>query len=350
MTVPTVPLDALPLPALLIDAEDERILSANAGALELLGQGITQRHFITTLRQPGVLDAVDTCLRDGGTHTTRYLTSDGGQDATYVVTCTNLKSTGGGVLVTFEDMTHLTQAGQMRRDFIANVSHELRSPLTAILGFIETLRGPARDDTAATERFLSIMQDEAERMERLVRDLLSLSRVESEERIRPTQQVNLSDIISAVLHTLRPVSEGADVTIKTATVNKPILLPGDEDQLRQVVTNLIENAIKYGGSGKTVYLTFSTTDQEPTIRGPAAVIAVRDEGPGIKTVDIPRLTERFYRVDDHRSREMGGTGLGLAIVKHILNRHRGRLRIESTLGQGSEFRVVLPIVPPAKPG
>lgn len=338
-------LDAVPLPAVLI-GQEERIEGANAGALALLGQGIGGRHFITALRQPDVLDAIEGCLRDRARRETRYLTNDEAQDVTYDVSCAYIQ-TGeiSGVLVSFEDITHVKQARQMRRDFVANVSHELRTPLTALMGFIETLQGPARDDRVATERFLGIMQSEAARMERLVRDLLSLSRVESEERMRPDTPVALAPVVQSVLHALTPVAAGTGVTLAFTAPDEPVCLLADADQLRQVVTNLTENAIKYGGPDACVHVSLETIPNEPTIRGPAAVISVRDEGPGIDQVHIPRLTERFYRIDNHRSREMGGTGLGLAIVKHIINRHRGRLRIRSTLGQGSEFRVVLPLDP-----
>ncbi len=335
-------LQAIPLPSLLI-GRGERILGANDRALSLLGAGIVGRHFITALRQPTVLDAIEGCLRDGQPRQTRYLSAEGAQDTTFTVTASRVETTAGtGALVCFEDRTHLEQAGQMRRDFVANVSHELRTPLTALLGFIETLRGPARNDPAATERFLGIMQTEASRMERLVKDLLSLSRVESEERMRPTDRVDVTRCLQAVVHALENAARDSDVRLALTVPDRPVHVPGDADQLQQVFTNLVENAIKYGGRGKTVWITARTEDSEPALRGPAVIVTVRDEGPGIEDVHIPRLTERFYRVDTHRSREMGGTGLGLAIVKHIVNRHRGRLRIESALGRGTEFRVVLP--------
>ena len=336
-------LDALPLPTLLI-AGDERILAANVKAEELLGQGITGRHFITVLRQPDVLDTIEACLRDATPRKTQFLTNDGAQDTTFVVSCSQIAE--GAVLVCFEDITHLQQVSQMRRDFVANVSHELRTPLTALIGFIETLQGPARNDPAATERFLQIMQTEAGRMERLVRDLLSLSRVEAEERMRPSEPVDLSQTIRSVLHALRPLAEESAVDLRFRASGDPVIIPADADQLAQVISNLVENAIKYGGVDKTVEVSLERTPNEPLVRGPAAVIRVRDHGPGIEEVHLPRLTERFYRIDNHRSREMGGTGLGLAIVKHIINRHRGRLRVSSTLGQGSEFRVILPSDPP----
>jgi two-component system phosphate regulon sensor histidine kinase PhoR len=245
------------------------------------------------------------------------------------------------VLLCFEDLSEKEQASQMRRDFVANVSHELRTPLTALMGFIETLQGPARRDDVAIDRFLGIMQSEAARMERLVRDLLSLSRVESEERVRAPDPVDLGRIIGSVLHTLRPLAKvcGCEIMFDTP---EGVRVAGNSDQLQQVFTNLIENAIKYGGKGNAITITLDPSPPETTLRVPAVLVRVADQGPGIDPLHIPRLTERFYRVDTHRSREMGGTGLGLAIVKHIINRHRGRLRIESTPGQGSVFTVILP--------
>ena len=335
---------ALPLATVAI-GRNERIRAMNAPARTLLGSEAEGRHFITAIRTPAVLDIVEASLADDQPRTTRMLTSVGAQDVTYLVHCRHLAlGPLQGVLLTFEDLTHVEQAGQMRRDFVANVSHELRTPLTALLGFIETLRGPARDDAAARERFLGIMASEAERMERLVADLLSLSRVESEERMRPTQSVRLGDVAASVLKRLEPLARGAGVEIRAdlPEVEADAPLPGDEDQLRQVITNLVENAIKYGGSGGRVDVTLRHHAEVAGLRGPGARLSVRDHGPGIPTMHLPRLTERFYRVDSHRSREMGGTGLGLAIVKHIVARHRGRLRVESREGQGAEFVVELP--------
>jgi len=333
----------LPLPALLI-GPDARVQLANDGAVEILGAGLRGRHYMTILRQPGLLDAVEQCVTTGNAQETRYLSNDGTNDTAYRVHCAAIEMAGErGILVSFNDITHVEQISQIRRDFVANVSHELRSPLTAMMGFIETLRGPAREDAEAAERFLTIMQNEASRMERLVRDLLSLSRVEAQQRVRPSEPVELCGLAQSVLHALTPVAADRDVTLTLAAPEPPLNVPGDADQLRQVVTNLIENAIKYGGQGKEVTITLERAEHESLLRVPAAILSVRDQGPGFESVHIPRLTERFYRVDNHRSRQMGGTGLGLAIVKHILNRHRGRLRINSTVGEGSEFRVILPL-------
>lgn len=338
-------LDAIPLPALLVGAGD-RVIAANVDASTLLGQVVPGRHFATILRQPQVIEALEATLRDGRPRSARYLGNDGAQDTTYDVNCRQVAPVGEegtlAVLLSFLDITHLEHANQMRRDFVANVSHELRTPLTALIGFIETLRGAARDDPAARERFLSIMESEATRMNRLVGDLLSLNRVESEERVRPRDPVNLGDLLVATLEPMEPVAETHRVRLRLERPDAAVIVPGDADQLRQVCINLIENAIKYGGSGGEVVIALSAADPDPALRAPAARIRVIDRGPGIDPVHLPRLTERFYRADAHRSREMGGTGLGLAIVKHIVNRHRGRLRVESELGKGAVFTVILP--------
>jgi len=334
-------LDAIPWPAILV-GRDARIFAANSGAASLLGQGMIGRPYVTMLRQPAILDAVERCLNEQTSHTTQYHSNDGVQDVIYDVTSRYVEGAPGAALICFADTTDLEQADQMRRDFVANVSHELRTPLTSLIGFIETLQGPARDDSAAQARFLGIMQDEAGRMNRLVGDLLSLSRVESEERVRPTEQIELSGLLASVLHNLRPVADEAGVTLVSNFAAK-VHVMADPDQLRQLFSNLVENAIKYGG-GSDVTVSVTEHDHHAGLRARAAEVCVADAGPGIDPVHLPRLTERFYRVDSHRSRELGGTGLGLAIVKHILNRHRGRLKVDSALGQGARFTVILPSV------
>jgi two-component system phosphate regulon sensor histidine kinase PhoR len=335
-------LQAIPLASVLI-GRGERILAANTDAKALFDQDIVGRHFITAIRQPAVLDAVEGCLADQNPRRTRHLSSEAGKDLTYTVTVSYVDfGAGEAVLVCYEDITHVEQADQIRRDFVANVSHELRTPLTALIGFIDTLQGPAKNDPAAQDRFLSIMKRESHRMERLVRDLLSLSRVEGEARIRPTERIDIAALVGSVLYSLAPLAKEAGVQFEQSGPTESVMIPGDEDQLRQVFTNLIENAIKYGGQGGRVSVDVTLSDNTPALRIPGVSISVRDTGPGIEEVQIPRLTERFYRVDSHRSREMGGTGLGLAIVKHIVTRHRGRLRIKSKVGEGSEFTVSLP--------
>lgn len=336
-------LDALPYPCLLI-AENDRILSANAPCIAMLNQGITGRHYFTALRQPDLLDTIQQTNKDKQKRQTRYvLRTQSDSDTIYLANCTWLGLPDlSGVLVTFEDQSQLEQAGQIRRDFVANVSHELRTPLTSLLGFIETLRGPARDDEAARMRFLDIMQGEAMRMERLVSDLLSLSRVESTQRMRPKDDVDLAGLCRSVVHSLAPLAKESEVDFNLELPEGALILTGDEDQLRQVLSNLLENGIKYGGTGGTVTLSLKQLAHDAALAGSAVLLQVADTGAGFDPIHIPRLTERFYRVDSHRSREVGGTGLGLAIVKHIVTRHRGRLRIESAPGQGSRFSVVLP--------
>lgn len=188
------------------------------------------------------------------------------------------------------------------------------------------------------------MEAEASRMNRLVRDLLSLSRVEGQERLRPQDPVDIAGIMRSTASSLQPMAAASEVTLSLDVPDEEVIVPGDADQLAQVVGNLVENAIKYGGAHSSVSLSLELTDNSPHLRAPAAVVTVTDTGEGIDALHIPRLTERFYRIDTHRSREMGGTGLGLAIVKHIVNRHRGRLRIDSKIGSGSRFSVVLPRV------
>ena len=323
----------------------ERIEVVNAAALRLFGADGTGRHYITALRQPAILDAVEQALKDGEPRQCSYLASSGSSDTTWRASIAAvLLPQGRGVMLSFEDVSAMEEASQMRRDFVANVSHELRTPLTALLGFVETLKGAARDDPVARARFLDIMDREAGRMARLVADLLSLSRVEAEERRRPLAQVDMVALIRAVAAPFEPVAQQAGVTLDLHLPgDESVMVPGDAGQLRQVLTNLIENAIKYGGSGKTVTVTLSPVAVDPALRAGAVRISVADQGEGLAPHHLPRLTERFYRVDTHRSREIGGTGLGLAIVKHIINRHRGRLRIESVLGQGSIFTVILPV-------
>ncbi|MCK0148513.1 ATP-binding protein [Marivita sp. S6314] len=336
-------LRVLGIPALLI-APDERIAAANDAAEALLGKNIEGRHFIAALRQPILLETIEQVQRDATSRDTRFLTNDGQHDVTYRVTCGPVPMEGQhGVLVSFVDITPVEQAGQMRRDFVANVSHELRTPLTALLGFIETLQGPARSDPAAQERFLGIMGSEAERMNRLVSDLLSLSRVEADERVRPVDAVDLGVLVHQTHHSLSHLAKDAGITLSVDVPDGTVSVPGDADQLRQVLTNLTENAIKYSGEGSAVKIHLGRPTYENRLRGQGVRIEVEDSGPGIDAVHLPRLTERFYRVDNHRSRELGGTGLGLAIVKHILNRHRGRLQVHSRLGEGTRFTVILPV-------
>ncbi|MEX1236626.1 MAG: ATP-binding protein [Roseovarius sp.] len=330
--------DAIPMPALLI-GPDMRVLAANAGAAQILGDSGIGGHVARVLRQPAVLEAIEACRSGGARTEAQYIADDAGQDAHFDVTCAQVE---GAVLVCLADVSPAMQTDRMRRDFVANVSHELRTPLTALSGFIETLMGPARGDVTATDRFLGIMQGEAARMERLVYDLLSLSRVEAQQRQRPKTLVDLTRVVRGAVDGLRGVAQKAGMQLSAELADTPVWVQGDADQLRQICINLIENGLKYGGQGGRVDVTLGVEAHCAALRGPSAILSVRDDGPGIDPLHIPRLTERFYRIDSHRSRQKGGTGLGLAIVKHVAQRHRGRLIIESQPGMGCEFRVALP--------
>lgn len=252
----------------------------------------------------------------------------------------------GSFLLTLRDLSPLRRVEEMRADFVANASHELRTPLAALSGFIETLKGSARDDAAARARFLNIMESQATRMARLIDDLLSLSRIELNAHLRPDKPVDLLSVVRQVVDALQTLAKDRGVEVTITKPGAPLIVPGDRDELIRVFENLIENALKYGAAGKRVEVTLSRV----TAGGQSeAVVAVRDYGPGISAEHLPRLTERFYRVDVAGSRALGGTGLGLALVKHVLNRHRGRLTIESRAGEGATFRVRLPLSPDGHP-
>jgi len=245
------------------------------------------------------------------------------------------------LLMTFNDLTPLRRVEEMRADFIANASHELRTPLAALLGFIETLQGPAKSDTAARERFLKIMQQQATRMARLIDDLLSLSRIELNAHVAPSTPIELQPIVRQVADGLMPLARDREVAINVEASPEPLTVLGDRDELIRAVENLVENALKYGAAGKRIDITLVCG--QTRAGASEARLTVRDFGPGIAPEHLPRLTERFYRVDVTESRAQGGTGLGLALVKHVLNRHGGRLSIESTPGAGASFTMHLPL-------
>jgi len=247
----------------------------------------------------------------------------------------------GLVLISVQDLTPLRRVEEMRADFVANASHELRTPLASLSGFIDTLQGPARDDAAARERFVEIMKGQARRMARLIDDLLSLSRIELNVHLQPQTTADVVSVVRQVADALQVLASERGVTIAIKGPPEPLAVIGDRDELTRVFENLIENALKYGGGGKRVDIALERADAADGAG--EAVVTVRDYGAGIPPEHLPRLTERFYRVDVGHSRAEGGTGLGLALVKHIVNRHRGRLLIESTLGQGATFTVRLPL-------
>ncbi len=329
---------ALPMPVMVI-GPDDRIVAVNQPAEAIFGPHLVGRHHVSVVRQPAMVAAIAEARKGKDRRVTKFINRDGAKDIRYRV---SVALAGEKIIVTFEDQTASEEAGQMRRDFVANVSHELRTPLTALLGFIETLGGAARDDPAARNRFLEIMAHEASRMTRLVDDLLSLSRVEEDERVRPKEHVDLSALLASVIKGLEPQAKAAEVAVVLDIQSPDVMVAGDAGQLVQVFTNIVENAIKYGASGKQVTVTLLGRQTDVHLRTEAVEISVADQGEGVASHHIARLTERFYRVDSHRSRQVGGTGLGLAIVKHIVNRHRGRMQIESEEGEGTKVSVFLP--------
>ena len=350
-------LDSLPDPFFLLDKR-RRIVSANAAARTLfdLGRnatGLMGRDLAGVIRDPKVLEAADFALAQNRKAEAQF-TLPAPVEHTFGALIVPLAITardGTTLIVALHDQTERLKMDRMRADFVANASHELRTPLASVLGFIETLQGPAKDDADARMQFLDIMLKQANRMTRLIDDLLSLSRIELHEHTRPTGAVDLELV-------LRNTVELLDRQIKERRTNLSLVVPtnlptalGDANELGQVFYNLVSNAVKYGGAQGRVDVTAEITASRPPSmpgRGPCLKISVRDYGEGIAREHIPRLTERFYRVDNARSRELGGTGLGLAIVKHITNHHRGALIIDSDMGKGATFTVYLPIMPEAK--
>ena len=337
---------AVPDPLILLD-ERRRIVPANAQAAAFIGITPEPRDLAAAFRNPAVLAAADAVLRGERARVVDFsLTVPVERQLRARFARIDHPSPDGAVAVlSLYDITELKRAEQMRADFIANASHELRTPLATLIGFIETLRGPAREDAEARERFLAIMHGQASRMSRLVEDLMSLSRIELNEHVMPRDRVALSPLLRQIAETLELRAGERDICIRLAV---PPDLPdvlGDRDELAQVFQNLIDNAIKYGRSGSEIMLQAETASRpnwgSSSSENAMVCVAVCDQGEGIPHEHLPRLTERFYRVDTARSREMGGTGLGLAIVKHILNHHRGFLEVESTPGVGSVFTVFL---------
>ncbi len=343
-TLTTRILDAFPAPVLLID-KDSNVTEANKAAKELFGNEIEDKSLTLTLRHPAALDAVTNAIAGDGYFTAEITLSvpvvrryEG-----HVMSVSAQESQLVRAALVLLDVTAARNAEEMRADFVANVSHELRSPLTSLSGFIETLRGPAENDPQARQRFLTIMEDEARRMARIIDDLLSLSRVESNEHIRPMGHVALPALLNEIAELLRLQAEKRHVTI---TIDAAETLPdirGDMDELIEVFRNLIDNAVKYCRPGTEVSVRCRAIDHIPDVGGQGVQVAVTNFGDPIPREHLPRLTERFYRVDKARSRDVGGTGLGLAIVKHIVNRHRGRLNMTSDATNGTIFTVMLPL-------
>ncbi|MEO0635389.1 MAG: ATP-binding protein, partial [Pseudomonadota bacterium] len=331
--------DAFANPIFLISPQGI-LLHANPGALRVFGTARSGVPFLFKFRNPEVSAMVVAALEEKRSASGIYIE----RQPTERWFSVSINPVGPGAVtgparpdyfvVSFEDRTENRRSDTMRTDFIANASHELRTPLASLSGFIETLRGPARDDAIARDRFLDVMQEQSERMSRLVDDLLSLSRIEMRVHRQPHETVDLKDVVGHVADALQPLADEAGVELRLMTPDQPVMIYGDRDELVQVYDNLVDNAIKYGRDGKLVEITLKATDRDPLY--PISV-SVRDFGLGIPSEHLPRLTERFYRVDVDTSRSQKGTGLGLAIVKHILTRHKARLKITSEVGKGATF-------------
>jgi two-component system, OmpR family, phosphate regulon sensor histidine kinase PhoR len=338
-------IEAMPEPTVIVGA-DMRLIAANAPAQTVLTAAKLGEPLVLALRAPDVLDGLRRVLSQGRTETVAWSERVPVERLfdVHIAPLTARDGEIGAALITLRDLTESRKVERMRVDFIANASHELRTPLASLLGFVETLQGPARDDGKARQKFLGIMREQGRRMARLVDDLLSLSRIEQNQHVRPETPVDLALIARHVADTLAPLAVEMAVSLDVQA-SRQVIVMGDRDELVRVAENLVENAIKYGAP--------SSTPENDSQRGHVEIrvtrlkreglLAVRDDGPGIAPEHLPRLTERFYRIDAGQSRSKGGTGLGLAIVKHIIARHRGRLTIASDLGQGSTFVAMIPL-------
>jgi two-component system phosphate regulon sensor histidine kinase PhoR len=336
----TLILEHLPDPVIVL-ARDRSVRRTNANARSAFGDDLP-----AVLRNPAVRTAIERALATRQSQTAEIVLRAPVARDLYatVVPMDPPLADGGQTLVVLSDRTRERAVERMRADFAANVSHELRTPLASLIGFVETLRGPAADDPPAQQRFLEIMAEQGARMNRLIDDLLSLSRVELTEHQAPSEPLDLAELIQRMVAGFEPRLAERNVQLAVRIDDDLPIVAGDADQMAQVLQNLLDNGLKYGRDGGVLRL--DVVVAEPGNRWPSRrgiVVAVADEGAGIPKEHLPRLTERFYRVDKGRSRAVGGTGLGLAIVKHIVNRHRGQLLIESEVGKGTTVSVWLPL-------
>ena len=337
--------ERLPDPLLLLDASG-RVVFANKAMRDVVGTGTQNKPVSSVLRTPAVLNAIERTVATGEPTSVAF-SIPVPVERHYQAYATRMEQSPRLTALLLHDVTSMIRAEEARADFIANASHELRTPLAAVSGFIDTLKGHAKDDEGARAKFLDIMSEEANRMRRLIDDLLSLTRIELNEHVPPSGSVDIVALARNAAAALQSLAKADAVTISVADAKDLPAVIGERDELTQLLQNLIHNAIKYGRDGGHVWVSFALAPSSatpPGRRGGGAMVAIsiRDDGEGIPREAVPRLTERFYRVDVKRSRERGGTGLGLAIVKHVVNRHRGRLDIQSTQGKGSVFTVTLP--------
>jgi two-component system phosphate regulon sensor histidine kinase PhoR len=314
-------------------ASEWRVLNANAAAHALLGRELKGAPVDAVITHPAALEALERCGSEDDEEV--ELTGLDGSRRSWLMRTARLAD--GTCLVRFVDRSEARAAEQMRVDFVANASHELRTPLSTLIGYTETLREQADEiDPATRERFLSVVHDEARRMQRVVEDLISLSRIEAEKFTEPTDAVALAPLIDHTLQSARRMAEQRSSVLVRDVADDLPLIAADRSQILQLLDNLVENALRYGEAETPVTVSAD-------VEGTMVHLAVSDQGEGIAPEHIARVTERFYRVDTSRSRSLGGTGLGLSIVKHIVERHRGRLTVESELGKGTCIHVLLPV-------
>ena len=327
--------DALDMPVLVI-SRDQQVVFQNQAAEMIFGVIPPQTDLAARLRSPAILDLVRETIATGRPNQIEHaerLPAETVYTLRAAPVMAGLADQPPLFVLSFRDISQAHRIERMRTDFIANASHELRTPLASLRGFIETLLGPARNDPQAHARFLGIMLEQTNRMSRLIDDLLSLSRLELKAHIAPNQMVDLVPLLGHVRDALLPLAGELDVEVDLILPEAPVMVRGDGDELIQVFQNLIENGCKYGQDGKRVEVRLTGGEGRPV------EVSVQDWGPGRSPEHVPRITERFYRVNVEASRSKKGTGLGLAIVKHILTRHRARLIIQSAEGEGTIFTV-----------
>jgi len=350
--------------AIIVLDSDQKIVFQNSHSIDLFENNYTGQNITNLIRSPIVLETLENVYKNKKTKIIEY-NSEYGQnlsprstnfynvEISYEKNHLQLTNTKDNYVILMKNITPLKNIEKVRSSFIANVSHELKTPLATVMGFLETIRGPAKDDKKSMSKFLGIMDKETIRMKRLIDDLLVVSKIESDEHIHPTKKVNLIKTLNNVIESLMEYALKKNIQIRTNyQLNENLSVLGNEDELVQVFTNIIDNSIKYGKINSSIDIKAEEvkeqTDQsEDKKLFPQLIlkISVKDESDGIHAKHLSRLTERFYRVDAARSKEIGGTGLGLTIVKHILNKHRGHLDIKSEINQGSTFTVELPIAP-----
>jgi two-component system, OmpR family, phosphate regulon sensor histidine kinase PhoR len=347
------------LPDILIMTNDDKmVVRTNRAARNIFGQNLAHRPLREIIPNEQLMNVITAVIEDlQGQEVEFHMEEPLAKDFHAIIERFPIPSEGGiSIVITLTDITQQKRIQRMRADFVANASHEIRTPLASIIGFIETLRGPAKDDANARDEFLKVMADQAERMSKLVNDLLSLSKIEMNAHTSPTSKVDLLRIVRSEKQHFEWACKQKNVTLRLNLNDNLPPTRGDDEELAQVVRNLLGNAIKYTNADTEVVITTRLTSSlpdDPMVRNLSRAIcfSVRDHGEGISKEHIPRLTERFYRVDTARTRKVGGTGLGLAIVKHVLNRHLGIMTIDSEEGQGSTFNVFLPVYDDvARPG